>query len=108
MARKYAQVWLSRYSWPEGCVHDHGGEFAGPEFQFLLQKYRIKDTPTSSKNPHANATCECLHQTVGNVLEALLHGEPPQPCHQSKILHRQSIINRHTSHVLKHPYYLRK
>jgi len=57
VARKYAQVWLSRYPWPARCVHDNGGEFVGPEFQFLLQSCRIKDAPTSSKNPQANAIC---------------------------------------------------
>jgi hypothetical protein len=49
VARKYAQVWLSRYPWPECCVQDNGGEFVGPEFQFLLQGCKIKDTPISSK-----------------------------------------------------------
>jgi hypothetical protein len=68
MARKYAQVWLSRYPWPECCVHNNGGEFVRPEFQFLLQGCRIKDVPTSSKNPQANAICELMHQMVGNVL----------------------------------------
>jgi hypothetical protein len=78
IARKYAQVWLARYPWPARCVHDNGGEFVGPEFQFLLQSCKIKDAPTSSKNPQANAICERMHQTVGNVLRTLLHGEPPK------------------------------
>ncbi len=77
MARKYAQVWLSRYSWPERCVHNNGGEFVGPKFQFLLQGCRIKDAPTSSKNPQANAIWEWMHQTEGNILQTLLHSEPP-------------------------------
>ncbi len=77
VARKYAQVWLSRYPWLERCVHDNGEEFVGPEFQFLLQGCRIKDAPTSSKNPQANAIYEWMHQTVGNFLGTLLHGEPP-------------------------------
>ena len=38
----------------------------------------IKDVCTSAKNPQANAVCERMHQTVGNVLRTLLHGEPPQ------------------------------
>jgi hypothetical protein len=78
VARKYAQVCLSRYPWPERCVHNNGGEFVGPEFQFLLQGCRIKDALLSSKNPQANAICERMHQTVGNVLQTLPHGEPPQ------------------------------
>jgi hypothetical protein len=78
IAKKYAQVWLSRYPWPARCIHDNGGEFIGPEFQYLLQGCRIKDVPTTSKNPQANAICERMHQTVGNVLRTLLHGQPPQ------------------------------
>ena len=78
IARKYAQCWLSRYPWPQRCVHDPGGEFTGPEFQTLLENCHIKDACTSAKNPQANAICERMHQTVGNVLRTLLHGEPPQ------------------------------
>ncbi len=78
VARKYAQVWLSRYPWPECYVHNNGGEFVGPEFQILLQGCRIKDTLTSSKNSQAKAICERMHQMVSNVLRTLLHGEPPQ------------------------------
>jgi hypothetical protein len=84
VAGKYAQVWLSRYPWPERCVHDNGREFVGPKFQFLLQGCRIKDAPTSSKNPQANAICEQMHQTVGKVLRTLLHGEPPQDIKKAK------------------------
>ena len=78
IARKYAQCWLSRYPWPQRCVHDPGTEFTGPEFQTLLENCRIKDVCTSAKNPQANAVCERMHQTVGNVLRTLLHGRPPQ------------------------------
>jgi hypothetical protein len=84
VARKYTQVWLSRYPWPEQCVRDNGGEFVGPEFQFLLQGCRIKDAPTLSKNPQAYAICEWMHQTVGNVLRTLLNGEPPQDVTRAK------------------------
>ncbi len=76
--QKYAQVWLTQYPWPARCIHDNGGEFIVPEFQLLLEGCRIKDVPTTSKNPQANAICECMHQTVGNVLRTLLHGQPPQ------------------------------
>ncbi len=27
IAKKYPQVWLPWYPWPEGCVHDNGEEF---------------------------------------------------------------------------------
>ena len=39
--RKYAQCWLAQYLWPQQCVHDPGGEFAGIEFQTSLEKYHI-------------------------------------------------------------------
>ncbi len=65
-------------------MHDNGGEFLGPEFQFLLQGCRIKDVPTSSKSPQANVICECMHQTVENVLRTLLHGELPKTFTKAK------------------------
>ena len=48
IARKYAQVWLTRYPWPAHCIHDNGEEFNGPEFQLLLEGFQIKDVPTTS------------------------------------------------------------
>ena len=74
---KFAQLWLARYPRPERCVHDNGGEFVGHKFQTLMQRCKIKDVTTTAKNPQANALCERIHQTVGNVLRVLLHGEPP-------------------------------
>ena len=66
IARKYAQCWLSRYPWPQRCVHDPGGEFTGPEFQTLLENCHIKDVCTSAKNPQSNAVCERMHQTANS------------------------------------------
>ena len=71
------QCWLTRYPWPQCCIHDPGGEFTGPEFQTLLQNCHIRDVCTTAKNPQSNAVCKRMHQTVGNVLRTLLHGEPP-------------------------------
>lgn len=76
VAQKYSNCWLSRYPWPEVCVHDNGGEFVGYQFQRLLEQCNIRDRPTTSRNPQANAICERMHQTVGNILRTLLHGEP--------------------------------
>ncbi len=74
IAKKYAHLWLTQYLWPARCIHDNGREFIGPEFQLLLDGCRIKDVSMTSKNPQANAICEHMHQTVGNVLRTLLHG----------------------------------
>ena len=52
--------------------------FTGPEFQTLLENCHIKDVCTSAKNPQCNVVCERMHQTVGNIIRILLHGEPPQ------------------------------
>jgi hypothetical protein len=38
----------------------------------------IRDVYTTAKNPQSNAVCERMHQTVGNVLRTLLHGNPSQ------------------------------
>jgi hypothetical protein len=78
VARIFAQFWLTCYPWPQHCVHDPGTEFTGPEFQMLLQKCHIRDVCTTAKNPQPNAVCERMHQTVGNVLRTLIHGNPPQ------------------------------
>ncbi len=78
VARKFAQCWLTRYPWPQRCIHDPGTEFTGPEFLTLLQNCHIRDVWATAKNPQSNAVCERMHQTVGNVLRALLHGNPPQ------------------------------
>ena len=77
VAQQFENCWLARYPWPEKCVHDKGKEFVGLEFQQLLQHAAIKDRPTTSRNPQANAVCERMHQTVGNILRTLLHGHPP-------------------------------
>lgn len=73
VANKFEQLWLSRYPRPSNCIHDPGPEFTGDPFQALLARYGIKDTPTTIKNPQANAVCERLHQTIGNMLRTLIY-----------------------------------
>ena len=41
----------------------------------MLQRNGIMDSPTTSRNPQANAVCERLHQTVANILRTTTHGE---------------------------------
>jgi hypothetical protein len=72
------QCWLTCYPWPQGCVHNPGTEFTGPEFQTLLQNCHIRDVCTTAINLQSNAVCERMHQTVGNVLRTLFHGNPLQ------------------------------
>ncbi len=78
ITNRFAQSWMARYPWPTRCVHDNGGEFVGWEFQEFLDKCNVKDVPTTSRNPQSNAICERMHQSVGNILRTLLHGDPPK------------------------------
>ena len=78
VAQQFENSWLSRYPRPNRCVHDNGGEFIGWEFQQLLQQAGIADVPTTSRNPQANAVCERMHQTVGNILRTTLRAHPPE------------------------------
>jgi transposase InsO family protein len=86
VAQQFENCWLSRYPRPNRCIHDNGGEFIGMKFQELLQQAGIIDVPTTSYNPQANAICERMHQTVGNVLRTLVHLNPPENGNQARQL----------------------
>jgi transposase InsO family protein len=75
---KFENEWLARYPRPLRCIHDHGTEFTGCDFQRILTLNGIKDVATSNKNPQANAVCERMHQTITNILRPLLHTHVPQ------------------------------
>jgi hypothetical protein len=60
--QKFAQCWLTRYPWPQRCIHDPRGEFTGQEFQTLLQNCHIRDVCTTAKNPQSITVCERMHQ----------------------------------------------
>ena len=77
VAMKFENTWIARYPKPSRCIHDNGGEFIGEEFQKMLIKHNIKDVPTTVKNPQANAICERMHQTVGNMLRTLIYEQHP-------------------------------
>ncbi len=68
IARKFTQFWLTRYPWPQCCIHDPGTEFTGLEFQMLLKNCHIRDVCATAKNPQSNAVCGRMHQTIGNIL----------------------------------------
>jgi hydroxypyruvate isomerase len=61
-------------------------EFIGWEFIEMLRLNQIKDVPTSIKNPQANAICERMHQTIGNILRTLLHVNAPHNVQQANDL----------------------
>ena len=78
ITNRVVQSWMARYPSPKHCVHDNGGEFVGWEFQQFLDKCNVKDVPTTRRNPQANSICKRMHQSVGNILRTLLHGDPPK------------------------------
>ena len=68
VAMAFDREWLSRYPRPTRCVHDQGSEFIGEEFQEMLASYGIAASPTTVKNPTANAILERSHQVIANML----------------------------------------
>jgi hypothetical protein len=46
-------------------------------FQQVLQRFGIKDVPTSMHNPQSNVICEQLHQSVGTTLHVYLSQDIP-------------------------------
>ena len=96
VAQTFANSWLSRYPMPRKCVHDNGGEFIGWEFQQLLEQCGIKDSATTSYNPQGNSICERMHQTVGNVLRTLIHGETINGDNPDEIIDNMLATVTHT------------
>ena len=74
VASIFEELWLARYPKPYKCIHDQGGEFIGQEFQEKLLQWGIQDGGTTSRNPTANAICERMHLTVGNILRTRFNG----------------------------------
>jgi hypothetical protein len=83
---KFEHCWLARYPMPRNCIHDNGGEFNGFVFQELLESWGIKDVPTTSRNPTANAICERMHQTVGNILRTMIYTDSPNTVTEARRL----------------------
>jgi hypothetical protein len=75
--------WLAQFPKPACCVHDNGGEFIGADFIRVLTVNGVKDILTTIKNPQANAICERMHQTAGNIIHTLTHAQPPQDISQA-------------------------
>lgn len=74
---RFNQIWLSRYPAPTRCIYDQGTEFTGPEFQSLLIVRNIKAVPITVKNPQANAICERMHHTMGDILRTIVNDRAP-------------------------------
>ena len=71
ISEQFQKSWLSRYPRPVYCIHDRGVEFICEPFQTMLTYFGLKAKPTTAKNPTANAICERMHHTVGDILRAI-------------------------------------
>ena len=78
VAEQFKKSWLSRYPRPNRCVHDNAKEFIGSDFVRLLAQMGFKDVCTAVRNPQSNVICERMHQTIGDILQVVLHTIPPQ------------------------------
>ena len=63
----FNSTWLARYPRPQKIIFDNGNEFK-KDFLPLLKDFAIKPTPTTIKNPQANAILERVHQVLGDML----------------------------------------
>jgi hypothetical protein len=73
----FRHQWLSRYPKPNSVIFDPGTEFKGA-FKEQLYRYGITPHPSSVKNPQSNAIVERVHQTIGDMLRALVYENPPE------------------------------
>ena len=52
-------------------ICDNGGEFAGREFQELLQSYAVEQVLTTVANPQSNGIKERMHLTMADMLRTM-------------------------------------
>ena len=76
VSTQFENHWIARYPKPNAVIFDPGTEFKGA-FREMLTRMGIQASPTTVKNPQANAVCERLHQSVGEVLRTLVYENPP-------------------------------
>ena len=67
ISKIFNSTWLARYPRPRKVIFDNGNEFK-KDFLPLLKYFSIKPTPTTIKNPQANAILERVHQVLGDML----------------------------------------
>jgi hypothetical protein len=83
VAMHFENQWLSRYPRPICVIHDPGTEFTGIAFRSMLNINGIQPVPTTTKNPQANAVCERMHSTVGDMLCTVISTHPPKDVAQA-------------------------
>ena len=77
VSEQFENSWLSRYPRPNRCLHDNEKEFVGSDFVRLLAQMGITYVCTVVWNSQSNAICERMHQTIEDILQVVLHTNPP-------------------------------
>ena len=67
VSRLFNKSWLSRYPRAKYVIYDNGSEFK-LHFESLCDSYALKRSPTTIKNPQANAILERQHATIGDMM----------------------------------------
>ncbi|GFH49197.1 hypothetical protein CTEN210_05673 [Chaetoceros tenuissimus] len=99
IADLFENTWLSRYPRPVKCIHDKGTEFTGSEFQQMLQRFHIRPSQITTKNPQGNSICERIHQTMLNQIRSLIRQNPPNDINQAN--HVIDILLANTVYALR-------
>ena len=83
-------------------IFDLGSECKGV-FRDMLNICGIYASPTTMKNPQANAICERLHQTITDILHPLLYLKPPLHVGEAEEIVDDTIAAAaHASHTSLH------
>ena len=103
-------AWLTRYSLPHKIALDTGKELLAEFETMVANDYRIACSPTSIKNPQANAIVERVHQTIGNIVRTFqiqqmdLDNENPWEGILSPTMFAiLSLTHTNTHHTPSHP-----
>ena len=63
------QTWLTQYPWPQQVIYYQGTKFLLEFAQMLNEDWGITPYPITKQNPHADGVHECVHQTLGNMIQ---------------------------------------
>ena len=67
ISRLFNKTWLSRYPRAKYVIYDNGSEFK-LHFEGLCDSFSLKRSPTTIKNPQANAILERQHAVIANMM----------------------------------------
>ena len=63
---------ICRFGVPQRFVHDNGPQFRSQQFFKFMEKYHIKDCPSTEYNPAANGLAEAFNKTICKLLKKIV------------------------------------